>query len=162
MLADIPDTINDLYRAGLGRLAANHSETQNIWIREVFSWIALPPQDLTIAELEAGITVTRKARFNRDTKHSDIDIDRILTACGAFVRVYIDASTNQKTVSIIHNTFATFLNSRKECQPQFFLDRYEILHFRTIACISYLSDTTLPYIDDSQYILERQAQWDKE
>ena len=161
VLEDVPDNINELYRAGFDRLAATHSETQCIWIKELFSWVALPPQDISIAQLSEGISYTGRMMLGRDSVTSDdVDIEQIVTACGAFVRVYTDPATKTKMVGIVHNSFAAFLNSRRASGDRFYLDPYQTRLLRTKACLSYLSDTTIPRLDHLTP-RDRTVEWDK-
>ena len=162
LLSDVPDTITKLYQGGLLRLASSHSQSQNEWIREMFSWIALPQQDLSIPELKTGMISTAHARTKAQDETEDVDIERILASCSAFVRVYTDPTTKQRMVSVIHNTFTSFLTSRKDCPNEYFLDKYKVWHYRTIGCVRYLSTAHLSPAPGYSHTIERQIKWDQE
>lgn len=63
VLASVPQDINSLYRASLMRLQKSHSRSLWLWIREIFSWVTLPPRDIGVKELREGISVSRRVRY---------------------------------------------------------------------------------------------------
>ena len=63
-------------------------------------------------------------------------------------------------VGIVHNSFAAFLNSRKDCGDRFYLDPYQTRFLRATACLSYLSNTSISRLDHLNPT-ERTLEWDR-
>lgn len=162
VLKSVPADMNALYRSGLDRLEKSHTKSQNIWIREIFSWVTQSPRDITTAELKAAISSTRRLKLHENPAPDaeNIDIDKILVACGAFVRVH-KGTGNKELVSVVHSTFGSFIVSKKDCGEAFFLDCYEARQLMTLASIEYLSNTTIPRLDNVLVSKERRVQWDR-
>ena len=107
-------------------------------------------------QLKVGASYTRRLRLReKKFEDDDSDIQEILAACGAFIRL------RSGIASIVHHTFETFITSQNDCGNRLYPDPYQTRHLRILASVSYLSNLSIPRIDNIFANRDRRNQWDR-
>jgi hypothetical protein len=91
----------------------------------------------------------------------NIDIQKILATCGAFLHTHLDPISKSPLITIVHNTFDNFIIS-DDCPPDFKLNQYDTLHLRTLSLMQYLGETRIDRLDTIQVSKVRRDQWSRE
>jgi len=142
ILNDPPRSIEAMYQKVLERLYADLNEIELPWIQEIICWTVMSKRDLTLAEIEVAILLSRE-EHGKATRARFINIGATLSKCATILRVSDDPSTKLKTVSVLHDSFKQFITNGGQRGPtgiarSFRVVKPEADYKIVAACISYL------------------------
>jgi len=144
LLFEVPETMVGLYQAALRRLERDLTNNEKLWVKEILSWVVVGIRDLNIRELEVGAGLTDQIRRRKKKKAKLWHIEKTLSRCGSILRVVdLSPNTEEKTVSLVHDSFRLFLTDREQCQNEFLIQPSHANTLISRACISYLMRETV-------------------
>src|SRR5947207_2091285 len=136
-LSDVPDTIESLSQEILKHMEKGLSRREKKWIIEILTWTVVAQRDLEVAELELAIRKSNSIRFRLEAHF--ISLARTLSKCGSFLRLSEDYFKTKKWVSLVQESFKTFITNPQFGQSSTFaIDTSEANSIVVTTLLSYL------------------------
>lgn len=147
ILDNPPRSIRELYQKVLERLYHDLNEIELPWIQEIITWTVMSKRDLTLAEIEVAILLSRQS-YTKSAKPRVINIENTLNKCATILRIIDTPSTKVKTISLIHDSFKHFITNPDASGPTNHSRHFLVLKSDAdcrlaTSCISYLCNETI-------------------
>jgi tetratricopeptide (TPR) repeat protein len=163
ILSKVPDTMSGLYQEGLKRLEQEMSEDEKRWIHDIFCLAVTAKRNLHVAELEVALSLMRQMKSGLDKRPKIWDIKKTLSRCGAFLHVVqLDPGEDNKSISLVHDSFKLFITDGKVCQNEFLVNEAVANMWIVRTCLSYISTEVVSHYDDIYIPKELRARLDYE
>lgn len=132
--------INAIYTRKMERIEALDAGNK-LWIQQLFNWLVLSRRQLTLEELEEGISISRQIVIGQTEMARPINFKELLTHCGAFLQIqsYYKIRDNPKAVTLVHDSLKLFLLQRGNVSNIFSVDQYSVNDLLASACLQSLS-----------------------
>lgn len=162
-LKEVPEEINDVYLRGLMRLEKDLSSAEKVWVQEVISWAVMAKRNLLVSELAEGITLSRNMRLRKHAGTKLYAVEMTLSKCGAFIQVVsAREDSDQRFVTILHESFREFVLSADVCRSVFYIDPGTANAFIAMASLYSLSNYRLRQPTEPTLPLQLRAIFDNE
>jgi tetratricopeptide (TPR) repeat protein len=155
ILDNPPRTINDVYQRVLERLSDELNEYELPWIKEIISWSVMSKRDMTLAELQVAILLSKGDHEDAQNARF-INIRSTLGKCAAILQVSQGPTYEGQTVSLLHNTFRQFITNTGAQGPvgiarKFLVSKPNTDSKMATACLKYLMRSEI-IIDQDRFL----------